>query len=133
MTNGCFDMLHSGHITYLQEAKSKGHKLIVAVNSDESVQILKGPTRPINDLDHRMALLAALRAVDWVVSFSEETPQRLIGEILPDVLVKGGDYQVTEIAGHEEVLAAGGRVEVLSFVGGQSTTRIIERIVETMT
>ena len=133
LTNGCFDMLHSGHITYLQEAKAKGHRLIVAVNSDESVRALKGPTRPINGLDHRMALLAALRAVDWVVPFSEETPQHLIQQLLPDILVKGGDYQVSEIAGHEEVLAAGGRVEILSFIDGQSTTGTIQRIVDTMT
>lgn len=128
MTNGCFDMLHAGHIMYLNEAKKRGDRLIVAVNSDESVRQLKGPGRPINSENQRMALLAALRDVDWVVKFNDETPQSLIAKILPDVLVKGGDYKVEEIAGHAEVLAAGGQVEVLGFVEGLSTTNTIARI-----
>ncbi|MEC8012113.1 MAG: bifunctional D-glycero-beta-D-manno-heptose-7-phosphate kinase/D-glycero-beta-D-manno-heptose 1-phosphate adenylyltransferase HldE [Pseudomonadota bacterium] len=131
MTNGCFDMLHAGHIMYLQQARQQGDRLVVAVNSDESVKALKGPQRPINGLDQRMMLLAALRDVDWVVPFSEDTPQRLIAEVLPDILVKGGDYQVTDIAGHEEVLAAGGEVKILGFVEGVSTTNTIKKIIET--
>lgn len=131
MTNGCFDMLHAGHIMYLQEARQKGHRLIVAVNSDESVRELKGPTRPIHPLDQRMELLAALRDVDWVVPFFDETPQKLISQVLPDILVKGGDYEVEQIAGHKEVLAAGGSVHVLGFREGISTSKTIERIKET--
>ncbi len=128
MTNGCFDILHSGHIHYLEQAKGLGDRLIVAVNDDYSVKGLKGDHRPFNPIDERMRILAGLRSVDWVVSFSEETPQRLISEILPDVLVKGGDYQVEQIAGHKEVLAHGGSVIVLDFIGGLSTTSLIEKI-----
>lgn len=128
MTNGCFDILHAGHITYLEEAKSLGDRLIVAVNDDQSVAMLKGPHRPINPLIARMKLLSALRCVDWVVAFSEQTPQRLISRVLPDILVKGGDYQIPEIAGSKEVLANGGEVKILSFVDGHSTTSMIQRI-----
>lgn len=128
MTNGCFDILHSGHIHYLEQAKALGHRLIVAVNDDASVKKLKGEGRPFNPIDERMRILAGLRSVDWVVSFAEETPQRLIGEILPDVLVKGGDYKVEQIAGHVEVLANGGEVIVLDFVDGLSTTSLVEKI-----
>lgn len=130
MTNGCFDLLHQGHVDYLQQARDLGDVLIVAVNSDSSVKQLKGPTRPIVPEENRMALLSALSCVDLVVSFDEETPQRLIGEVLPDILVKGGDYKVEEIAGHEEVQAAGGRVVILPFTPGFSTTSIIKRIRE---
>ncbi len=105
MTNGCFDILHAGHIDYLTAAKQLGDRLIVAVNSDESVHKLKGIGRPINGLEDRMKLLAALDVVDWVVAFSEETPARLIGKILPNILVKGADYQIHEIAGSDAVLA----------------------------
>lgn len=129
-TNGCFDLLHNGHITYLNEAAHLGDKLIVAVNDDASVVKLKGDKRPINSLSDRMAMLAALRCVDWVVSFSEDTPQRLIGRLLPDVLVKGGDYKVSEIAGAEKVEKNGGQVKVLSFKEGYSSTDMIERIKE---
>ena len=128
MTNGCFDILHSGHIHYLNQAKQLGDRLIVAVNSDESVKLLKGEARPFNSLQERMSILAGLRAVDWVVPFSEETPARLIGEILPDVLVKGGDYTVEQVAGHEAVLANGGVVKMLDFVDGKSTTSLVEKI-----
>ncbi len=131
MTNGCFDMLHAGHIMYLHQARELGDRLIVAVNSDESVRQLKGNGRPINALEQRMALLAALRDVDWVVAFSDETPQALIADILTDVLVKGGDYQIEQIAGHQEVLAAGGEVKVLGFVEGISTTNTINKILKT--
>jgi len=126
MTNGCFDILHAGHVAYLQQAKALGDRLIVAVNSDESVRELKGDGRPVNPCDRRMSVLAALGSVDWVVEFSEETPQRLITEIMPDVLVKGGDYKIEQIAGAKEVLEKGGEVEVLDFLDGVSTTKIIE-------
>ncbi|WP_299019406.1 bifunctional D-glycero-beta-D-manno-heptose-7-phosphate kinase/D-glycero-beta-D-manno-heptose 1-phosphate adenylyltransferase HldE [uncultured Photobacterium sp.] len=128
MTNGCFDILHAGHVAYLNEAAKLGDRLIVAVNSDSSVQALKGPGRPVNPEDRRMAVLAGLGAVDWVVPFSEETPQRLISEILPSLLVKGGDYKPEEIAGGKEVIAAGGEVRVLNFEDGCSTTEIIDAI-----
>ena len=130
MTNGCFDILHAGHVSYLDAAAKLGDRLIVAVNTDASVQALKGPGRPVNPVQRRMAVLAGLSAVDWVVPFSEETPQRLIAGILPDVLVKGGDYKVEEIAGGMEVLENGGVVKVLHFEEGVSTTGIIETIVK---
>ncbi len=128
MTNGCFDILHSGHIQYLQQAKSLGKRLIVAVNDDNSVKSLKGPQRPLNSLMERMGLLAALRAVDWVVPFSETTPERLIARVMPDVLVKGGDYKIDEIAGAQAVLAGGGEVQILKFVPGFSTSKLIQKI-----
>lgn len=131
MTNGCFDILHPGHVAYLEEARRLGDKLIVAVNDDASVRRLKGAQRPINPLEHRMAVLAGLAAVDWVVPFSEDTPARLIERLGPDVLVKGGDYTVEQIAGHQAVLARGGEVKILPFVAGRSTTGIIERILDT--
>ena len=130
MTNGCFDILHAGHVAYLNEAAKLGDRLIVAVNADESVRELKGEGRPINAIERRMAVLAGLASVDWVVMFSEDTPQRLVGEVLPDILVKGGDYQIEDIAGGREVLANGGDVKVLLFEEGVSTTAIIRQIVE---
>ena len=128
MTNGCFDILHAGHVSYLANARKLGDRLIVAVNSDASVKQLKGPSRPINPLMQRMIVLGALDSVDWVVPFEEETPQRLIASILPDVLVKGGDYKPEDIAGGKEVIEAGGEVKVLNFEDGCSTTNIIDRI-----
>ncbi|WP_392566582.1 bifunctional D-glycero-beta-D-manno-heptose-7-phosphate kinase/D-glycero-beta-D-manno-heptose 1-phosphate adenylyltransferase HldE [Utexia brackfieldae] len=128
MTNGCFDILHAGHVSYLANARKLGNRLIVAVNSDASVKMLKGESRPINPLIQRMIVLGALDAVDWVVPFEEETPQRLISEILPDILVKGGDYKLEQIAGGAEVIAAGGEVKVLNFEDGCSTTNIINAI-----
>lgn len=128
MTNGCFDLLHPGHVAYLEQAKQLGHRLIVAVNSDDSVKRLKGPTRPINSLKSRMQVLAALRVVDWVVVFSEDTPARLIEAVSPDVLVKGGDYKVEEIAGAKSVLAKGGRVEILEFIANCSTSNVVKKI-----
>ncbi len=130
MTNGCFDILHAGHVGYLEQAKALGDRLIVAVNDDASVRCLKGASRPINGLDERMTVLAALRSVDWVVPFSEQTPERLICRVLPDVLVKGGDYQPHEIAGGGCVTAHGGEVVVLEFKDGCSTTKIITSIIE---
>ena len=128
MTNGCFDILHAGHVSYLNLAAELGDRLIVAVNTDESVKRLKGPGRPVNPTDRRMAVLAGLGAVDWVVPFSEDTPQRLISEVLPSLLVKGGDYKPEEIAGGKEVIASGGEVRVLNFEDGCSTSEIINAI-----
>lgn len=128
MTNGCFDILHPGHVTYLEQARQLGDRLIVAVNDDESVRRLKGSSRPINTLQNRMAVLAGLSSVDWVVPFSEDTPERLICEVMPDVLVKGGDYKAEQIAGHKCVLENGGQVIVQDFVEGCSTSSIVQRI-----
>lgn len=128
MTNGCFDILHAGHVSYLNSAREQGQRLIVAVNSDQSVRDLKGEGRPVNPVDRRMAVLAGLGAVDWVIEFREDTPQRLISEILPDLLVKGGDYKPEEIAGGVEVIANGGEVRVLQFEEGCSTSEIIRTI-----
>lgn len=128
MTNGCFDILHPGHVQYLEEAKKLGDRLIIAVNSDESVKRLKGNSRPINDISHRMHVLAGLAAADCIVEFVEDTPERLISQALPDVLVKGGDYTVDQIAGAEQVLKAGGEVKILNFKDGFSTSRIIDII-----
>ncbi|OYV17074.1 MAG: rfaE [Methylococcaceae bacterium NSP1-2] len=127
MTNGCFDLLHAGHVTYLQQARALGDRLIVAVNSDASVKQLKGESRPINGLQERMTVLSALACVDWVVAFEEDTPERLYCRLLPDVIVKGGDYTPDQVAGAECVIKAGGEVKILSFVDGQSTTRMINK------
>lgn len=128
MTNGCFDILHAGHVSYLEEAKSCGDRLIVAVNDDDSVRRLKGPTRPITPLADRMAVLAGLAAVDWVVPFSGDTPADLVARVLPDVLVKGGDWRPEQIAGGEAVLRNGGEVRSLGFKPGRSTTALIDAI-----
>jgi D-beta-D-heptose 7-phosphate kinase/D-beta-D-heptose 1-phosphate adenosyltransferase len=129
LTNGCFDILHPGHVHYLRQARELGDRLVVLVNSDDSVRRLKGPGRPVNALTSRMDMLAALECVDWVAAFEDDTPREAICRILPDVLVKGGDYaDITAIAGHDCVLAAGGEVKLLSFVDGFSTTGIIENI-----
>lgn len=128
MTNGCFDLLHAGHVSYLTEAKKLGNRLIVAVNDDASVKRLKGEGRPVNPVERRMAVLAGLGAVDWVVSFAEDTPRELIADVLPDILVKGGDYTVEQIAGGKEVIANGGEVKVLNFEQGVSTTEMINTI-----
>lgn len=133
MTNGCFDILHAGHVQYLTQARQLGDRLIVAVNDDDSVRRLKGNNRPINKLKDRMALLKALECVDWVISFTEDTPEQLICLILPDVLVKGGDYQVHQIAGSDCVLAQGGQVLTLDFVAGHSTTALITALQGAMT
>ncbi len=127
MTNGCFDLLHAGHVTYLEQAKALGDRLCVAVNSDASVKQLKGESRPINGLQERMTVLAALACVDWVVAFTEETPERLYCSLLPDVIVKGGDYSQDQVAGGDCVVKAGGEVKILQFVDGQSTTSMINK------
>ena len=128
MTNGCFDLLHAGHVAYLEQARARGDRLVVAVNDDDSVRRLKGESRPVNPLAQRMAVLAGLASVDWVVPFSEDTPARLIGRVLPDVLVKGGDYRPTDIAGYDAVVASGGSVEILDFLDGCSTSAMLERL-----
>ena len=128
-TNGVFDILHRGHVDYLSRARAVGDALAVAVNSDASVRRLeKGPDRPWNAEADRLHLLAALECVDWVTLFDEETPRALIASVRPDVLVKGGDYRPEEVVGREEVLAAGGQVEIIPFTDGYSTTRLIQRI-----
>lgn len=128
MTNGCFDILHAGHVTYLEQAAALGDRLIVAVNDDASVRRLKGPERPVNTQERRMRVLAALDCVDWVVGFDEDTPTRLICRVLPDLLVKGGDNDPDRIPGGDCVREAGGEVKVLTYVDGVSTTGIIGTI-----
>lgn len=127
-TNGCFDIIHAGHVGYLAEARAQGDRLIVAVNDDDSVRRLKGPGRPINPVDRRMAVLAGLEAVDWVVSFAEDTPEDLLTALRPDVLVKGGDYRVDQVVGAPIVESYGGEVKVLAFLDNVSTTAIVERL-----
>ncbi len=128
MTNGCFDLLHVGHVDYLTEAKKLGDRLVVAVNTDASVSALKGPQRPINGLADRMKILAALDVVDWVVPFGEDTPERLIGEVLPDILVKGADYEIHQIAGSKAVLRNGGKVQTITLTPDRSTTATIQKM-----
>jgi D-beta-D-heptose 7-phosphate kinase/D-beta-D-heptose 1-phosphate adenosyltransferase len=123
-TNGCFDILHRGHITYLQQAAALGDHLLVGLNADSSVRKLKGPSRPVNNEQDRAFLLASLRCVDGVVLFEEDTPAELLSVLRPDILVKGGDYQTDEVAGREFA----GRTEILPFVEGYSTSRMIDRI-----
>jgi len=127
-TNGVFDLLHVGHVRYLAQARALGDALVAAINSDRSVRELKGPDRPVFDEAERAEILAALRCVDYVVIFDDISPRKLIGKLLPNVLVKGGDYQIDEIHGREEVEAAGGKVIPLPFVPGASTTSLLERM-----
>lgn len=127
-TNGCFDLLHIGHVLYLEEAKALGSKLIVGINSDASVKRLKGTNRPIKDVYDRAHVLAALASVDMVIIFEEDDPGQLIVQIIPDVLVKGGDWKPEQIVGSDTVLAAGGCVRSLSFIEGYSTTQIEQKI-----
>ena len=127
-TNGCFDILHRGHVTYLQHARDLGDLLIVGINSDASVKRLKGQERPVNMLEDRAFVLSALKSVDYVIAFDEDTPLNLIMSIMPDILVKGGDYTIESIIGAQEVLAHGGRVEIIPFVPGKSTSSLIDVI-----
>ncbi len=127
-TNGCFDLLHPGHLNYLEDARKMGDVLIVGLNSDDSVRRLKGSLRPVNTLSDRAHMLTALRAVNLVVPFSEETPINLIKALLPDILVKGGDYMPDDIVGAKEVRKAGGEVIVVPFLGGYSSSTLIDRI-----
>jgi len=129
-TNGCFDIIHAGHVGYLEEARQLGDRLVVAVNSDASIRRLKGEGRPINPVDRRMAVLAGLESVDWVLSFDEDTPERLLASIRPDILVKGGDYRENQVVGGDIVKAYGGEVKVLGFVESCSTTAIVNKIRE---
>lgn len=128
-TNGCFDLLHPGHVAYLEDARSLGDVLIIGLNDDDSIRRLKGAKRPINRMEDRAAMLSALRSVDLVVPFADDTPQQLIASLLPDVLVKGGDYLPDDIVGAREVRAHGGEVVVVQFLEGHSSTALIERIV----
>lgn len=127
-TNGVFDLMHVGHVRYIAQARTLGDALVVAVNSDSSVRQLKGPERPVFGQDERVEILAALRNVDYVVIFDTISPRSLISQLLPDVLVKGGDYRLDQIDGREEVEAAGGTVIALPFVAGSSTTSLIQRM-----
>ncbi len=130
-TNGCFDLLHQGHITYLSQAKDLVGKLIIGLNSDSSIRRLKGDSRPINDEYSRAMMLAAFGFVDAVILFEEDTPLRLISTLLPDTLVKGGDYTKEEIVGAEEVERNGGEIRIIAFLDGFSSTRIIQKIKDT--
>ena len=127
-TNGCFDLLHVGHITYLEKAKEMGDVLVVGLNSDDSVLRLKGEGRPVKKLESRMAVLAGLSSVDAVIVFSEDTPLQLIKKVRPDVLVKGGDYTINQIVGADFVHELGGEVKTIDFVEGYSSSSIIEKL-----
>ena len=127
-TNGCFDILHAGHVAYLSQAKALGDILVLGLNSDASVRRLKGASRPVNTQDNRALVLAGLSAVDYVCIFEEDTPYELIAEVLPDVLVKGADWAPSDIVGSDIVLARGGKVLSLDFVEGLSTTGIIQKL-----
>ena len=129
-TNGCFDIIHAGHVGYLAEAKKLGDRLIVAINDDASVHRLKGAGRPINPVERRLAVLAGLEAVDWVVSFAEDTPENLLRLLNPDILVKGGDYSIEQVVGGEYVLSYGGEVKSLDFLDDCSTSAIVEKMRE---
>ncbi len=127
-TNGCFDILHRGHVTYLAAARALGDVLVLGLNSDASVRRLKGPSRPINSTEDRAAVMDALRAVDYVTIFDEDTPLELIKSVKPDILVKGGDYEIDDIVGADFVQARGGSVRTIPFVEGKSTTGLIRAI-----
>jgi len=127
-TNGCFDILHRGHVEYLERARTLGDNLIVGLNTDTSARRLKGAGRPINPQQDRAVVLAALRSVDYVALFDEDTPYELIKKIVPDILVKGADWSVDDVVGKDVVLEAGGSVQTIEFLPDRSTTRIIERI-----
>ena len=127
-TNGCFDLLHVGHIRYLAQAKKLGNFLIIGLNSDSSVKELKGEDRPINSFEDRATLLSAIKSVDLVIMFEEQTPENLIKDIVPDILVKGGDYNIEDIVGYQTVMQNGGQVKTLSFYDGYSSTNYINKI-----
>ena len=127
-TNGCFDILHVGHIRYLKEARSLGDILVIGINSDKSVKKLKGPLRPVNSLSDRVSILSEIKFVDYVISFEEQTPLELVKLIMPDILVKGGDYTVDNVEGLNEVISAGGKVKLLKFHDGYSSTNYIDKI-----
>jgi len=129
-TNGCFDLLHPGHITYLEDARALGDVLIIGLNDDSSIQRLKGEKRPVNPLHDRALMLASLKPVSDVVAFSEDTPFKLISALLPDILVKGGDYSIGNIVGADIVKKAGGHVTTIPFLDGYSSTRLMQKIIE---
>ena len=129
-TNGCYDLIHRGHIDLLANAKSKGDKLIVGLNSDRSVKRLKGNNRPILTFDDRLIILDAIKSVDMVVGFDEDTPEKLIKGILPNVLVKGGDYSIDKVVGADSVISYGGRVEIIDFIECKSTSSMIYQILK---
>ncbi|TKC00608.1 D-glycero-beta-D-manno-heptose 1-phosphate adenylyltransferase [Pedobacter cryophilus] len=129
-TNGCFDIMHLGHVDYLSKAADLGTKLVIGLNSDDSTKRLKGPTRPINDQQSRSCILAAFFFVDAIILFDDETPLRLINAILPNVLVKGADYEIANIVGAKEVLANNGEVKTITFIEGYSTTAIEQKIIK---
>ena len=128
-TNGCFDFLHSGHIYLFKEAKKRGDVFIVAVNDDASVRKIKGASRPIFPLEERLEILEAIEEIDYLISFSEETPQKIIALLLPDVLIKGGDWRPEEVVGKREVEEAGGEVVIIPYLEGHSSSEIINRII----
>jgi rfaE bifunctional protein nucleotidyltransferase chain/domain len=130
-TNGCFDILHRGHVDYLTKARAQGDVLILGLNTDASVQRLKGPTRPIVEEDDRAAVIAALAVVDYVCLFDEDTPYELIQSLVPDILVKGADWSVNDIVGKDVVEAAGGAVHTIEFLPNHSTSKIIQKIAQT--
>lgn len=127
-TNGCFDLLHVGHVRYLAQAKKLGDFLIIGLNSDNSVKELKGEDRPMNSFEDRATLLSAIESVDSVIMFEEQTPENLIKDIVPDILVKGGDYNIEDIVGYQTVVQNGGQVKTLSFYDGYSSTNYINKI-----
>ena len=127
-TNGCFDILHLGHVDYLEKARQTGTKMIVGLNSDDSVRILKGPERPVNNQYARARIIASLQFVDLVIVFNEQTPLELITQLMPDILVKGDDYSIETIVGAKEVMAAGGQVKTIPLVPSYSTTGIIQKL-----
>ena len=127
-TNGCFDLLHVGHVRYLAQAKKLGDFLIIGLNSDNSVKELKGEDRPMNSFEDRATLLSAIESVDSVIMFEEQTPENLIKDIVPDILVKGGDYNIEDIVGYQTVMQNGGQVKTLSFYDGYSSTNYINKI-----
>jgi len=127
-TNGCFDLLHVGHIRYLAQAKELGDFLIIGLNSDSSIKELKGEDRPINSFEDRATLLSAIKSVDLVIMFDEQTPENLIKDIVPDILVKGGDYNIEDIVGYQTIMQNGGQVKTLSFYEGYSSSNYINKI-----
>ena len=129
-TNGCFDLIHGGHISLFKRAKKWGDALIVALNTDASVRKIKGPSRPIFPLKERLEVLEAIESIDYLTWFSEETPQKIIAALLPDVLVKGGDWKPQEVVGKREVEAAGGRVVIIPYLKGHSSSAVIHKILQ---
>ena len=129
-TNGCYDLIHSGHIDLLSNSKSKGDKLIVGLNSDRSVKILKGNDRPIQNFDDRAIILDAINSVDMVVGFDDDTPDKIIKELLPNILIKGGDYSIDNVVGADTVISHGGSVEIIDLIPDKSTSSLIDKILK---